>query len=308
MNAFFIKNRLHDYIDGNLSPETMEEIDKAIVEHPELLAELEDLQTQRNLLMDHGVIKAPSELADTIWSHLENETPPAANNSSHNTMWKVWTGTLAAILLGWWFIPQNTTQEQRQAQMIKSAQSIPSINAISLPKNSPIEFAEANKSTEEPVIPVDDEPEVVTETEETNVPVSNGTPHTQTFIIQTPDTPYFAEHEQDVHLIELEDEHDHIHDDAYFAFNFAPANILFRLDELVTRHNGKMLTKDGVKQEPVTLSAINSKVSLEIHIPVSKVSTATDELRQIGGRFSGESIDEINGHGVYNIHITYQDY
>ena len=59
MNAFFIKNRLQDYVDDTLSAETKAEIDQAIIHHPELLEELKQLQQQRSLMLDHGQEMAP---------------------------------------------------------------------------------------------------------------------------------------------------------------------------------------------------------------------------------------------------------
>ena len=311
MNAFFIKNRLHDYVDGTLPEETKVEIDQAIVAYPDLLIELEQLQQQRRMMLDHGRASAPPQMLEDIWSKLESEPLPAANQSSSGTGWWTWSAALAVMMLAWWLIPQKSVVTESQS-LVKGAQSIPKINPVQLPTTSPIERSARTHSIDlEPVVPVDDTPEVV----ETSMPkkqrptpkIEPSKPPSQTFVIQTPDTPYFTEYEQDVHIIEVEGAHPE-HDDAFFSFAFAPSNILHQLNSMAMKYNGQLLSNEGVELTPYTLSATKPSASVDLHIPVEMVSKANDELRQLGGRFSGETIDEINGHGVFKIQITHQNY
>ena len=39
-----LKNRLHDYVDGELSPDERKEVEAALPEHPDLMKEVEDIQ------------------------------------------------------------------------------------------------------------------------------------------------------------------------------------------------------------------------------------------------------------------------
>lgn len=315
MNAFFIKNRLHDYVDGTLPEETKVEIDQAIVAYPDLLIELEHLQQQRRMMLDHGQESAPPQMLEDIWSKLESEPLPAANQSSSGTGWGTWSAALAVMMLAWWLIPQKHVTTETSQSLVKGAQSIPKINPVQLPTTSPIEQSTRTHSIDiEPVVPIDDIPETV-ESVETSKPTKRRQTQTQrpskspsqTFVIQTPDTPYFTEYEQDVHIIEVEGAHPE-HDDAFFSFAFAPSNILHQLNALALKHNGQLLSNEGVELTPYNLSATNPTASVELHIPVEKVSKANDELRQLGGRFSGETIDEINGYGVFKIQLTHQNY
>ena len=59
MNPFFIRNRLQDYIDDDLSPSERHEFEQGIQNHPELQLELQTLQEQRQLLKTHGQFNAP---------------------------------------------------------------------------------------------------------------------------------------------------------------------------------------------------------------------------------------------------------
>lgn len=311
MNEFFIKNRLHDYVDSALSAETKSEIDQAIIDHPELLKELEQMQEQRSMMLDHGQTQAPSHMLENIWAQLESEPIPAANQSpSTNSLW-IWSGAIAVVMLAWWLIPHNPLPTESSEPLVKGAQSIPILNPVQLPTTSPIEQSQKQHSTDvEPVVPIDDIPEII-EIEENSLqqktPKRPTNVKSQTFVIQTPDAPYFAEYEQDVHIIEIEGEHPE-HDESYFAFSFAPSNILHQLNALAIAHNGLLLSMDGDQLTPYNLSATTPIASVELHIPVSKVSKANDELRQLGGRFSGETIDEINGYGVFKIQLNHQNY
>ena len=312
MNAFFIQNRLQEYVDGTLPEEIKVEIDQAIVAYPDLLIELEQLQQQRSMMLDHGQASTPPQMLEDIWSKLESEPLPAGNQSPSGTGRWIWSTALAAMILAWWLIPHNPVTTESSPSLVKGAQSIPKINPVQLPTTSPIERSTRTQPIDvEPILSVDDTPDVV----ETSKPVTQrqtpksvaAKPSSQTFVIQTPDTPYFTEYEQDVHIIEVEGAHPE-HDDAFFSFAFAPSNILHQLNSVAMKYNGQLLSNEGVELTPYNLSATNPTASVELHIPVEKVSKANDELRQLGGRFSGETIDEINGYGVFKIQLTHQNY
>ena len=248
MNAFFIKNRLQDYVDDTLSAETKAEIDQAIIHHPELLEELKQLQQQRSLMLDHGQEMAPPQMLEDIWSRLESEPIPAANQPAPSQSWWIWGGAVVAVMLVWWLVPHNPIEKESSQVMVKGAQSIPTLNPVQLPTTSPIEQSNQQRTADvSPVVPLDDTPEII-EVKEPETKRQNTKPTLpksgQTFVIQTPDTPYFAEHEQDVHIIEVEGDH-HEHDESYFSFAFAPSDILHQLHTLAIRHDGQLLSKEA---------------------------------------------------------------
>ena len=239
-------------------------------------------------------------MLEDIWSRLESEPILAANQPAPSQSWWIWGGAVVAVMLVWWLVPHNPIEKESSQVMVKGAQSIPTLNPVQLPTTSPIEQSNQQKADVSPVVPLDDTPEII-EVKEPETKRQNTKPTLpksgQTFVIQTPDTPYFAEHEQDVHIIEVEGDH-HEHDESYFSFAFAPSDILHQLHTLAIRHDGQLLSKEGAQLTPYNLTATNPKASVELHIPVAKVPTANDELRQLGGRFAGETIDEINGYGI----------
>ena len=71
MNKFLLKNRLHDYVDGELSPDERREVEAALPEHPDLMKEIEDIQEQRNSMLEIGQLKAPTNMLDNILMDIE---------------------------------------------------------------------------------------------------------------------------------------------------------------------------------------------------------------------------------------------
>ena len=146
MNAFLLKNRMHDYIDGELTVDERREFEAALVNHPDLIEEIELLQQQRNSMLGLSQLQAPDDLLANILA--EVESLPTAANQPRGRQYMPFMVTAALALLAWIAIPSVETEHTTMPEEVKGAQVVlPKVNAVSLPETSPIE--EAQKHLEE---------------------------------------------------------------------------------------------------------------------------------------------------------------
>ncbi len=76
MDAFFARNRLSAYLDGELSAAEAREVEAALAHDPALRSELEDLREAIELLHDGGLVEPPAGFADRLASRLDAEPMP----------------------------------------------------------------------------------------------------------------------------------------------------------------------------------------------------------------------------------------
>jgi anti-sigma factor RsiW len=303
MNKFLIKNRIHDYVDGALPQADHLEMEAALVEHPDLIEEVEALQKQREWLLNHGQSSAPEGLLSSILQEVDQL--PTTANQPRSKDYLPFAAALVAGLVAWILIPTTTTVETTHHN-IKAAQAItPVVNAIKLPQTSPIE--EANKHldslekvvTEEVTSPAM-APSKPAQTAKKQKPIQQ----TPTFVIQTPDSPYVPEWEGG-QIIEVSGGS---FDADAFQFQSAPANLLFQLENLALQVGGSLKSTNGGSFSSVELTNFTPRAKCEVWVPVAAVDQVNKKLTEMGGRFYGETIRQSGGFAIFKIDARYEYY
>ena len=123
MNKFLLKNRLHDYVDGELSPDERREVEAALPEHPDLMKEVEDIQELRNSMLESGQLKAPTNMLDNIL--MDIETIPMAANKPRSHQYLPFVALVAAALIAWILIPTTQTQNDLPTDVKELKSSYP---------------------------------------------------------------------------------------------------------------------------------------------------------------------------------------
>lgn len=301
MHHFFIKNRIHEYMDNNLQDPEKSEFEKSIVEYPDLIDELEGFRQQRELLLTQGKIEAPEDLLGSILASVDEEKIPASYNikqGSNNNLWKT-IAFIAAAVVVWVLIPTQSTPIPRND--IHSAQTLPIPNNIQLPnikeKESQMEVAVPIK---EPV-PIVDTPTIAPKppTPVAKAEIPKSTPTTKKYVVTSPGDMYFPE-DTATEVIEVAPQSHQT-----YQFQVARKDILFRLQELADTHHGSILTARGERLELTNLTNEKFFYYLEMLVPASDANQVDGELRQLGGEFFGQSVENRNGQAVFPLEIFY---
>lgn len=305
MNKFILQNRIHDYLDGELSATERSEMDQALLDHPDIIAEIEQLQHQREQMLNVGMASAPTNLLDNILLEVADTSTIA--NQPRSKSYLAYSVIAMAGLLAWIAIPTSPSPITKPSVDIKGAQVLPTLNPIQLPKTSPIEEAHKHmetlqlKSTQ-----IESQVTSRSNTTRTATPKTTKTPKksTPTFVIQTPDTPYVPEWE-DKQIIRVAEE---TFDAEAFQFKAAPAKLLFTLHNLATQVGGSLKSTNGAQFSPVELTNFSPRATFEIWVPIDSVATINDRLTELGGQFFATSIKQENGFGIFKIDVRYQYY
>lgn len=305
MNKFLLKNRLHDYVDGELSIDERREVEAALNHHPDLMKEVEDLQEQRNSLLEFGQLTAPDNLLDNIM--IDIEAIPEAANKPRSSSYLPFVVVATAALMAWALIPTTAPDMNDVPSEVKGAQVLmPSTNPINLPVTSPIE--EANKHLENLETTVEEQQSVkgarktVPSTQAANK--SSNKSRNPTFVIKTPDSPYVPEWEEG-HIIEVVKTE--FASDA-FQFKSAPANLLFQLDNLVKSVGGTIKSTNGEPFSTVELTNFSPRATCELWVPIAAVEEVNQRLTELGGQFFDETIRQSGGFAIFKIDARYKYY
>ena len=309
MNKFLLKNRLHDYVDGELTLEERREMESALPQHPDLLKEIEEIQTQRNLMLEIGSVAAPSGLLENILK--EVDTIPKVANKPRSNQYLPFVAVITAALFAWIIIPSTQSVNKEVPPELKGAQVLlPTVNSITLPKTSPIEEAhkhlqqleKANEHNNVQKAPPNNTTVPSTPTK-TKARKSTSTKH-PTFVIKTPDSPYVPEWEEG-HIIEVTEAE--FAPDA-FQFKSAPANILIQLDKLATSVEGSMKATNGTPFSAVELTNYSPRAKCELWVPIDAVNVVNQKLTEMGGQFFDETIQQSDGYAIFKIDVRYKYY
>lgn len=310
MNKFVLQNRMHDYLDGELSPTERSEMDQALLEHPDIIAEIEQFQQQREHMLNTGMASAPKSLLDNILLEVADTSTVA--NQPRSKSYMAYAVVAIAGLFAWVAIPTSQSPIVEPSVELKGAQVLPSINPIQLPTTSPIE--EANKHLEDlRMQSIQREVPTTTTSSNTSSTTHSTKSHSKktaskksntTFVIQTPDTPYVPEWE-DKHVIKVTED---AFDNDAFQFRSAPAKLLFTLNNLVTQVGGSLKSTNGVQFSPVELTNFSPRVQCEMWVPTESVANINERLTELGGQFFATSIRQEDGFGVFKIDVRYEYY
>ena len=306
MNKFLLKNRLHDYVDGELSSEDRKEVETALNDHPDLMKEVEEIQEQRNRMLELGQLKAPKSLLENIL--LEVETIPIAANQPRSNQYIPFVAIAVAALMAWVLIPTTQNSNDVPAE-IKGAQVLlPSTNPITLPTTTPIE--EANKHLDElqTTVAKKQAPSTIDKSQSTTPTVQSPARKPKssmpTFIIKTPDSPYVPEWEegQVIEVTEAEFARD------AFQFKSAPANLLFQLDNLAQSVGGTIKSTNGATFSTVELTNFSPRARCELWVPIESVEEVNRKLTNMGGQFFDETIRQSGEYAIFKIDARYKYY
>ena len=303
MNAFLLKNRMHDYIDGELTADERREFEAALVNHPDLIEEIETLQQQRNSMLELSQLQAPDDLLANILSEVEKI--PTAANQPRGRQYIPFIVTAALALFAWIAIPSMEVEQTNMPSEVKGAQVVlPTINIVTLPETSPIE--EANKHLEELSLEKAEATEVATQSSPS--PKAQKTTkketRTPTFVIKTPDSPYVPEWEEG-HVIEVTN--DQFASDS-FQFRKAPSNLLFSLEKLASQYEGTLKSSKGGAFSTAELTNFSPRASCELWVPTEHVAIVNQKLTEMGGQFFDETIKQSNGFAIFKIDARYEYY
>ena len=305
MNKFILQNRIHDYLDGELSVTERAEMDQALLEHPDIIAEIEQLQHQREQMLTVGTVSAPINLLDNILLEVVDTSPVA--NQPRSKAYLTYGVVAMAGLLAWIAIPTSTSPITEPSVDIKGAQVLPSFNPVQLPQTSPIE--EANKHMDDLELKSTQIKKQVTSSSKTTRTATPKTTQTAeksnpTFVIQTPDTPYVPDWEGK-QIIRVTEE---TFDAEAFQFKAAPAKLLFTLHNLATQVGGSLKSTNGTPFSPVELTNFAPRATFEMWVPTDSVANINDRLTELGGQFFANSIQQENGFGIFKIDVRYEYY
>ena len=308
MNEFFLRNRMHDYLDKELSTEDAREFELAIQEHPSLIQELKELQEMRELFLDDD-ISAPEHFQTELLEKVAELPLPVHKvlPANRNLYWV--SGLLASAIVLWMIVPSSSNNPNILAQEIEasadSAQSIPLINTLNLPRKPLIieeDSAEENDLLEEPSM-------------ENSEIVANFTPQVQqskniVFEIQAPEDPYVADWEDDDNqvdnqIIVVGQAQKNAQNEAY-QFAAAPASALWVLHSIATDYGGRILHGNRQPLQPYNLTTEQSFQKLFIEIPDHRIDELDNQLRQIGGKYTGPKIQSEGHLAYFPIEVLYQ--
>lgn len=304
MNKFLLKNRLHDYVDGELTLAERREVEAALPNHPDLIKEVEEIQTQRNHMIEFSSIKAPPRLLENILA--EVDTIPDAANKPRSKQYAPFVVVIAAALLAWMTIPTTSSVNTDRPSELKGAQAlVPIVNVITLPKTSPIE--EANKHLQQLEDTIEPQKAVK---DQSDKPVLNKSKlqktnsRNPTFVIKTPESPYVPEWEEG-HIIEVTEAE--FATDA-FQFKSAPANLLMQLDKLANSVGGTIKSTNGETFSTVELTNFAPRAKCELWVPIDAVDKVNQKLTDLGGQFFDETIQQSDGYAIFKIDARYKYY
>ncbi|YAF94717.1 MAG: anti-sigma factor domain-containing protein [Nodularia sp. CChRGM 3473] len=132
-----IKNLAAGFVVDDLTPEEAQEFQLLLDEHPELIAEIDDLQeVLRQVLDGFTEVEAPAHLLPKILEQAENSTTQATVVKRSPLRWRRIAGSIAAlfvVLLGvdYYRLRQNlnivTAEKQRLRQDFAQAQAVKSL-------------------------------------------------------------------------------------------------------------------------------------------------------------------------------------
>jgi hypothetical protein len=294
MNRFFIRNRIQDYLDNNLSPAERSDFENGIVHHPDLQQELDDLIKQQSLLLEYGSHTAPDHLAEQILSSIDG-LPATRVTSANNNHW-FFLSTVAIAALLFLIIPNRAENQMEPPKNVNNASVFPLPNDIVLPKRTVLEIKPQNVEKQSSRGSKKVPEKATTNTQKTNPKV--------VFRIDTPDQPYVADWEGEVIELNSSTKAEY---EAY-QIRHAEENALFVLAQIATVSGGSLLTLKGKAVEPSLLTYENGFRKLNIVVPIENLNLVDQKLRQLGAVYRQQSVTSTNGQAIFPVEVTYKFY
>lgn len=310
MNPFFIRNRLHPYLDDELSETERIEMEEALEQHPDILRELQQLEQQEKHLKNQGQTKAPADLFSSIMAEIEELPAPQAKmmtlrTAANNIQW--YMVIAVALVLFVVLIPNEKKSGSPKLSDIHPAQTLPIPNQLSLPPPTLLEPKhDQKKETREISAPKDDSTNIETKHIKPQKKKEQGSKTTTSpalrFVITETNSTNSTTWEQP-----LENTIAKAAEEAY-QYRQAEADALFTLNTLAKQAQGSLLTSQGVEVSPVNLTVENGYQSVIISVPKENYSTVDEKLRQLGAVFSRPTLPVEDGYVRFPIEVYYKYY
>lgn len=300
MNPLFAKNRISDYLDGELSPTELAQFEDALENSPELQHELNLMRQSISMFKQFGASEAPGDLMGAILDRLEEplqieeaKSAPFPSNYGY-----VWTSLAVAAVCLILLIPEAPTAPQ-QVNM-GSILEVTSPNRIELPVNIPSAydlFSPQLSKPQETAVPESTVKIAPTETPKPQSTSKRTKIPTVTFI---PETPYVPEWENDNHTIEIKQ-----NQNEFYSIGFATANVLFALDTLAKRYSGKLLDLSKQPLNPYYLDNETNFARVYIQVPLQHWNATDESLRHLGSVSRHPMVMFDDEHVIFTIEVTF---
>lgn len=133
MDAFFARNRLSAYLDGELSAAEAREVEAALAHDPALRRELDELRHAVEMLHDSGLVDPPAGFADRLAARLESEPMPVG--------WRRWVRQIR---------PETLMLAAAALLVVVYVGNHKSLPDLDVPPDAPIVAGKAFDKAEEP--------------------------------------------------------------------------------------------------------------------------------------------------------------
>lgn len=160
MDAFFARNRLSAYLDGELSGAEAREVEDALARDATLRTEFEDLRRAVDLLRAQGVVDAPPGFADRVRDAVAKEPMPSRWRAmSRRVRPEVWlVAAVALLVVGYAGLGPKSTPSTSPTRAVDAAKVPTPASTDAEPPAGDLAPAAKDAPGDEAAPPADDAP------------------------------------------------------------------------------------------------------------------------------------------------------
>ncbi|MBM74392.1 MAG: hypothetical protein CMK59_03255 [Proteobacteria bacterium] len=293
IDPFFIENRLHDYLDGQLDEEETAFVEAGLKQFPELEDKLEELKFSRNLLRSQLNVDPPEDLLAQIEAAVHEEPSHEKRYQAPVLM------LLAAAILLIFLIPDS---KQDWSKDVASAQSIQA-NPMNLPLNNPASAPPKKASSVEiespkkPSKPA--KAKQKTRTKKTTRTAKLKASQTPVAEIYIPDDEKDAYAAADNYLSARQDLAEHS------VIQTTNTRMLYDLHNAANQHGIKILTPNNSSLEAYDLSQDRPFQLLKIQFNSDQWSIVNEMVNNMGGNININPAQLKAGTNTIDLEISY---
>lgn len=281
MNEFFVRNRLSDYIDGTLSPDEEEAVQKALEQNIELYEEYLSLKEAVDMLAQFGHVQPSRNLAPSIMAQLD-DTPLISPSffrvySPHIALAAACLLIMTALLL-----PEKKTEHTISASVVHTP---PKSNPLQLPQELNNTLIEQEMDVTKIALAPQAEPETKKSPKRSRTSVRKKTSVAKRIQPLVLDQPTSRE------------------DSPYLLFMNDPT-ILYKLESLAKANNSILTQRDGSKLTPYAMNDGKSTQVLKMSANANNINAIENALRNLGAEF--HQFSSPNGDEKMQIQINIQ--
>lgn len=300
MNPLFARNRISDYLDGELSPAELSQFEDALEKSQELQIELERMRESIRLFKQHGPSEAPLDMMSAILDRLDDpiealdaQSPPPSLN--HRFVWPSLAVAAVCLIL---LIPEAPVAPQ-QVNM-GGILEVTSPNAIELPVNMPSAYDLLSPQVPQTQQPTIDNAPKSTSSKVTTQPKSASSRTKIPKVTFIPETPYVPEWETDSPTIEIRH-----NQNEFYAIGFATSNVLFALESLANRYSGRLLDASKQPLSPYDLDNETNFARVYIEVPLQHWTATDESLRHLGSDSRHPMVMSGEENVMFTVEVTF---